>query len=69
VGLLVPPCCREMPSIEKLFKAVDKNKVAFVMLSIDDNFDKAKAMLQRKAGKHPSIGSDCTGSDAGRFKK
>lgn len=43
-----PPCRREMPSIEKLAKAVDKNKVAFVLLSLDDNFDKAKAFAKRQ---------------------
>lgn len=43
-----PPCRREMPSIEKLAKAVGKNKVAFVLLSLDDNFDKAKAFMKRQ---------------------
>lgn len=43
-----PPCRREMPSIEKLSKAVDQNKVTFVMLSLDDNFDKAKAFVKRQ---------------------
>lgn len=42
-----PPCRREMPSIEKLYRAVDKNKVAFVMLSLDDNFNKAKAFVKQ----------------------
>jgi thiol-disulfide isomerase/thioredoxin len=37
-----PPCRREMPSIESLYKSVDKSKVAFVMLSLDDDFQKAK---------------------------
>lgn len=43
-----PPCRREMPSIEKLAKSVDKNKVAFVLLSLDDNFEKAKAFTTRQ---------------------
>lgn len=43
-----PPCRREMPSIEKLAKSVDKNKVTFVMLSLDDNFDKAKAFVKQQ---------------------
>lgn len=43
-----PPCRREMPSIEKLAKSVDKNKVAFVLLSLDENFDKAKAFAKRQ---------------------
>jgi thiol-disulfide isomerase/thioredoxin len=40
-----PPCLREMPSIEKLQTGVDSNKVAFVMISLDDDFDKAKQFL------------------------
>jgi thiol-disulfide isomerase/thioredoxin len=43
-----PPCRREMPSIEKLRNGVDSNKVAFVMLSIDDNFDKAKTFIRKQ---------------------
>lgn len=37
-----PPCRAEIPSIESLAKKTDKNKVEFVMLSLDDNFEKAK---------------------------
>lgn len=37
-----PPCRREMPSIEKLYQAVDTSKVAFVLLSLDENFEEAK---------------------------
>ena len=40
-----PPCKREMPSIEKLYKASDTAKVAFVLLSLDDQFAKAKNYL------------------------
>ena len=44
-----PPCKREMPSLEKLYKSVDTSKVAFVMLSLDDDFEKAKKyVVQRK---------------------
>jgi len=43
-----PPCRREMPSIEKLAKAADKDKVAFVLISLDDDFDKAKAFAKRQ---------------------
>lgn len=43
-----PPCRREMPSIEKLAKSVDTGKVAFVMLSLDDNFDKAKRFIKKQ---------------------
>jgi thiol-disulfide isomerase/thioredoxin len=37
-----PPCRAEMPSIEALNSKIDKQKVAFVMLSLDDKFEKAK---------------------------
>jgi thiol-disulfide isomerase/thioredoxin len=43
-----PPCKREMPSIEKLYHSVDTAKVAFIMLSLDDNFDKAKAYMKHQ---------------------
>ncbi|AHF15847.1 TlpA family protein disulfide reductase [Niabella soli] len=32
-----PPCRAEMPSIQKLSKKTDKNKVTFVLLSVDDD--------------------------------
>jgi thiol-disulfide isomerase/thioredoxin len=34
-----PPCRAEIPSLEKLYSKVDKNKVAFILLSIDDSFE------------------------------
>ncbi len=40
-----PPCRREMPSIQKLSASVDQSKVAFVMLSLDDDFEKAKSYV------------------------
>jgi thiol-disulfide isomerase/thioredoxin len=36
-----PPCRAEIPSIEKLYGKVDKSKVAFVMVSLDDEFGTA----------------------------
>ena len=36
------PCRVEMPSIQSLYNSVDKDKVAFVMLSLDQEGDKAK---------------------------
>jgi thiol-disulfide isomerase/thioredoxin len=41
-----PPCRKEMPSIQKLSAEVNKNNVVFVMLSLDDDFEKAKAYVQ-----------------------
>src|SRR6476620_758729 len=48
-----PPCRAEMPSIEKLYKSLDSNKVAFVMVSLDDNFEKAKKYVSKKKLKLP----------------
>lgn len=36
-----PPCIAEMPGINKLYNEVDKNKVVFIMLSVDQDFQKA----------------------------
>jgi thiol-disulfide isomerase/thioredoxin len=36
-----PPCRAEMPGIEALYRKVDKSKVAFVMLSLDEDPTKA----------------------------
>jgi thiol-disulfide isomerase/thioredoxin len=43
-----PPCRAEIPSIVKLSKSVDTSKVAFVMLSLDNDFDKAKKFFESK---------------------
>jgi thiol-disulfide isomerase/thioredoxin len=42
-----PPCIAEMPSINKLHKEMG-DEVAFVLLSFDDDFEKAKAFDKRK---------------------
>ena len=41
-----PPCRAEMPGIEALYKKMDPAKVAFVMLSLDDNAAKARKFVQ-----------------------
>ena len=43
-----PPCRAEMPSINKLYQAADKEKVQFVMLSLDNDFEMAKKYVQEK---------------------
>jgi thiol-disulfide isomerase/thioredoxin len=43
-----PPCRREMPSIQKLYNSVDPSKVAFIMLALDDSFDKSKDYVNSK---------------------
>src|SRR5688572_20641383 len=44
------PCRVEMPSIQKLYDKVDKDKVAFVMLAVDDrkSFDKVVNFVDDK---------------------
>lgn len=42
-----PPCRAEIPSIEKLQSKVDKQKIAFVMLSLDKNFELAKKFAKK----------------------
>lgn len=48
-----PPCRAEIPSIENLAAKTDKNKVEFVMLSLDDSFEKAKSFAVKKNMKLP----------------
>jgi thiol-disulfide isomerase/thioredoxin len=44
------PCRVEMPSIQKLYDKVDKEKVAFVMLAVDDrkSFEKVVGFVKEK---------------------
>lgn len=44
-----PPCLAEMPGINKLYKDVDKDKVAFIMLSVDDDFSRAIKLHTKKS--------------------
>lgn len=41
-----PPCRREMPSIQSLYGKVDKDKVAFVMLSLDEGMEDATDFMK-----------------------
>jgi thiol-disulfide isomerase/thioredoxin len=44
-----PPCKRELPSIEKLYRSVDTSKARFLLVSFDDKFEAAmKYMSSRK---------------------
>lgn len=47
------PCKREMPSIEKLSQSVNSDKVQFVMISLDDEFEFAKKYVSSKGYKLP----------------
>lgn len=41
------PCIEEMPTIHNLYKEVGDGEVAFLMLSMDQDFEKAKAFRDR----------------------
>jgi thiol-disulfide isomerase/thioredoxin len=43
-----PPCKREMPSIEKLYRSVDSSRVKFLLVSFDDQFEVAKKYVSSK---------------------
>ncbi len=48
-----PPCIAEMPTIQSLYVQTHSDKVAFVMISLDENPGKAKDYIQRKAYTFP----------------
>lgn len=48
-----PPCVAEMPGIHALYKKLDPKKVAFVMISLDENPAKAQSLLKRKGYTFP----------------
>jgi len=48
-----PPCIAEMPNIQKLYDSIDSDKVAFVMLSLDEDPSKAKDFIERKSFTFP----------------
>ena len=48
-----PPCRAEMPGIQALYNKLDKNKVAFVMLSLDDDPAKARRFFQQRGYTFP----------------
>lgn len=43
-----PPCIAEMPGINNLYNDVSKDEVAFIMLSVDQSFEKAKDFRKDK---------------------
>ncbi|WP_175402779.1 TlpA family protein disulfide reductase [Mangrovivirga cuniculi] len=43
-----PPCLAEMPSIEKLYKKTENRNIRFLMISSDQNFNKAIQLKERK---------------------
>ncbi len=44
-----PPCIAEMPNIQKLYEQLENEEgIVFVMLSLDEDSDKARAYMDRK---------------------
>ncbi len=44
-----PPCIAEMPSIQALYEDIkDNTNIAFVLVSMDEDFDKAKAFMEKR---------------------
>jgi thiol-disulfide isomerase/thioredoxin len=43
-----PPCIAEMPDIEKLYKNVEGEGIVFLMVSVDDDFEKAKKFAEKR---------------------
>jgi len=49
-----PPCIAEMPNIQKLYEKVGSDKIAFVMLSLDeDGINKVKKFISKKGFTFP----------------
>jgi thiol-disulfide isomerase/thioredoxin len=43
-----PPCIAEMPGINKLYNDINSDDIIFLMLSVDDDFQKAMDFIKRK---------------------
>ncbi len=43
-----PPCIAEMPDINRLYKSVNHDKITFLMVSVNDNFDKARQFAKKR---------------------
>jgi len=43
-----PPCLAEMPGLQALYQKVDTAKVAFVLISLDENPNRARTLLKRR---------------------
>lgn len=48
-----PPCVAEMPGIESLYSQTQGEQNAFVLISLDDDFETAKAWVAKKGFKAP----------------
>ncbi len=43
-----PPCVAEMPDIHDLYEEINSEDIEFVLISLDDDFQKAKRFVDRK---------------------
>ena len=43
-----PPCIAEMPDIDNLYQEMEGKDVEFILISLDDDFEKAKAFVEKK---------------------
>lgn len=43
-----PPCIAEMPGIHDLYREIKSEEVVFLMISLDDDFEKAKRFKEKK---------------------
>lgn len=48
-----PPCVAEMPSIDALYSQTSNEQNAFLLISLDDDFETAKAWKAKKGFKAP----------------
>lgn len=49
-----PPCIAEMPNIQSLYENVDHDDIVFVMLSVDDELQKARDFIDKKGFTFPT---------------
>ena len=48
-----PPCIAEMPNIQALYDSIENDDINFVMLSLDEDPEKARAFIQKKGYTFP----------------
>jgi len=48
-----PPCVAEMPDIQDLYNKVDRDQVVFVMVSVDEDPEKAQRFISKKGFDFP----------------
>jgi thiol-disulfide isomerase/thioredoxin len=53
-----PPCIAEMPAIQNLYEKVKSDKIAFVMVSLDEDPAKASKFIQRMGFTFPVYSPD-----------